>query len=360
MSATIQSQTTLVHADSGLTAASVNQRTSVESAFSSSSIAVTTTPEAIALGDVVVPRQILLKLTSGSDVLVSTDGSGGDYFMSLSAAGDSMLINLDSRTTSAITCVADVAGSLGGKYFVIYDLAGPVWVWLDTGNGDGVAATGLLTSNGVNVANGETVTIGSKTFTFQTTLTDVDGNVLIGVDSVESLTNLFNAINGSGGTIGTDYAASTVAHTQVTATNDTATTVELEAIVVGTAANSYATTDTSAQLLFSAVTLTGGVNSSIEPTVTTERLLPVVISPGATADAVADAVAAALDADDSFICANPAAATLSIVDAGQGARTTITAGTSTFTSPSANTTTPPTVYIKSLITSQVVVAVAPA
>ena len=36
---------------------------------------------------------------------------------------------------TSITCVGDVAGSLNGKYFVIYDNAGSVAVWMNTGGG---------------------------------------------------------------------------------------------------------------------------------------------------------------------------------------------------------------------------------
>lgn len=75
-------------------------------------------------------------------------------------------------------------------------------------------AISLATS--ANFANGETVTIGAKVYAFQTTLTDVDGNVLVGADRAASYDNLRGAIN-LDGTAGTDYAASTVAHPNVRA-----------------------------------------------------------------------------------------------------------------------------------------------
>jgi hypothetical protein len=127
-----------------------------------------------------------------------------------------------------------------------------------------VFATVTLTSDTVQVTNGDTVTIGSKVYTFQDTLTNVDGHVKIGASAAASLTNLFHAINASGGTVGTDYATLTVANTQVTATNPTATTIVLTAKASGTAANSIATTEASTHLAFGTATLTGGVAASTD------------------------------------------------------------------------------------------------
>lgn len=128
-----------------------------------------------------------------------------------------------------------------------------------------VAASNTLTSTGTNVSNGDTVTIGSKVYTFQTTLTNVDGNVKIGASATASMTNLFNAINASGGVSGTDYAAATTAHPSVTATNPSATTVFVRAIATGTSGNSIASTEVAATLSWPTSTLTGGAaNDSMD------------------------------------------------------------------------------------------------
>lgn len=74
-----------------------------------------------------------------------------------------------------------------------------------------------LTSDGTNVQNGDMVNLGPNTYTFQTTLTDVIGNVHIGADAAGSLTNLEHAINLNGGTPGVDYAASQIAAQSVRA-----------------------------------------------------------------------------------------------------------------------------------------------
>lgn len=104
------------------------------------------------------------------------------------------------------------------------------------------AAVGTLTNDGSQPADASTVVIGTKTYTWQTTLTNVDGHVKIGASNTASMTNLFHAINASGGTPGTDYATATTANTQVTATNPTGTTVVVTAITSGVAGNLIATT----------------------------------------------------------------------------------------------------------------------
>lgn len=120
------------------------------------------------------------------------------------------------------------------------------------------SATQTLTNDGTNVSDGDQVAVGGKTYTFQTTLTNVDGNVKIGASNTASMTNLFHAINASGGTIGTDYATAMTANTQVTATNPTGTTVVVTARTAGVAGNAIASTETSAHLSWGAATLTGG------------------------------------------------------------------------------------------------------
>lgn len=70
-----------------------------------------------------------------------------------------------------------------------------------------VAAAGTLTLS-ANVSNNDTITIASKVYKFQTTLTNVDGNVFIGAAATNSIDNLVAAINLASGA-GTTYAAST-------------------------------------------------------------------------------------------------------------------------------------------------------
>jgi hypothetical protein len=113
-------------------------------------------------------------------------------------------------------------------------------------------------------ADTETVTIGSTVYTFQTTLTNVAGNVKIGATLADSIINLKNAINRNGlGTPGTDFATATVAHPLVTVTAFNGTTMTATAIVAGTSGNSIATTETVVNASWASATLTGGTGVSL-------------------------------------------------------------------------------------------------
>lgn len=121
----------------------------------------------------------------------------------------------------------------------------------------GSAATGTLTATD-QPADTETVVIGGRTYTFQTALTNVAGNVLIGANLTASLANLRHAINGTG-VPGTNYAVATTPHPQVTA-QSTGTTLTVTA-GIGDGGNAIATTDTYTDASWGAGTLTGGDNS---------------------------------------------------------------------------------------------------
>lgn len=120
-------------------------------------------------------------------------------------------------------------------------------------------ATGTLTLTG-NVSNGDQITTGTKTYTFQTVLTNVDGNVLIGATASDSLDNLIAAITLGAGS-GTLYAAATTANTFVTAAAGVGDTMVATALTAGTAGNTIATTDPvdgGGVISWGAATLTGG------------------------------------------------------------------------------------------------------
>jgi hypothetical protein len=124
-----------------------------------------------------------------------------------------------------------------------------------------VAATGVLTLTGLPLDT-ETVVISTsppstKTYTFQTTLTDSDGNVKIGADADESIANLVAAITLGAGA-GTKYAASMTLHPSVTAAEGAGDTMDVTAKVKGASGNAIATTETLTNGSFGAATLEGG------------------------------------------------------------------------------------------------------
>jgi hypothetical protein len=118
-----------------------------------------------------------------------------------------------------------------------------------------VKAQGSLTV-AIQPSNGDTFTIGSKTYTLQTTLTNVDGNIQIGASLAATQANIVAAINLTGN-VGTQYAAATRVNTQVTAGTFATNVSIITAKEAGTAGNSIATTETfaSGSNIFNAATL---------------------------------------------------------------------------------------------------------
>ncbi len=119
-----------------------------------------------------------------------------------------------------------------------------------------VAATGILTLTGLPIDT-ETTTINSKVYTWQDTLTDVDGNVHIGASASDSLDNLIAAIDLGAGA-GVDYAASMTDPGDVDAAAGAGDTMDVTAEKGGTFANTFATTQTLTNGTWGAATLTGG------------------------------------------------------------------------------------------------------
>lgn len=131
---TIKTSVSIVHFGSGLRTSSSVQRTAYESTFSADSISVGTTPETVALGDITTPRTVLLRNSSGNDLLV---GFSNSVFPMRLSATESMLLRLDVEglvEKSTVTTVADVAGSLDGDYFVVTGLSGSWGIWYDVDN----------------------------------------------------------------------------------------------------------------------------------------------------------------------------------------------------------------------------------
>lgn len=120
-------------------------------------------------------------------------------------------------------------------------------------------ATGTLTVTG-NAVAAETVTIGTKTYTWRASVTTTANEVLVGGTASASLDNLKSIINLDGNTA--VYGSSTTVNADVRASTKTATTLFLVAKVGGTAGNSLATTETMTNASFGGATLSGGAAAS--------------------------------------------------------------------------------------------------
>jgi hypothetical protein len=95
-----------------------------------------------------------------------------------------------------------------------------------------------------NFADGETVQVGSKTYTYQAALTDADGHLAIGADPLTSINTLLAAINLSGG----NYAASMTKHSQVFASRGPGNqaVIQVTAVNAGASGNSIGVATTAA------------------------------------------------------------------------------------------------------------------
>jgi hypothetical protein len=108
---------------------------------------------------------------------------------------------------------------------------------------EAVSAYAFLEATGT-FSDTETVTV-AKTYTLQTTLTNVDGNVLIGANAAATLANLVAAITLGAGA-GTTYAAAMTANPSVTAGVQSSTLMRVRALTAGAGGNAIACTETAA------------------------------------------------------------------------------------------------------------------
>lgn len=171
-------------------------------------------------------------VTAGANIVVKNDGDSGDITLYAAAQSGVSRVVFDKKNDNESDEIAPA----------------------------NVAASGTLTLSG-NITDGETVTIGEKTYTFQDSLTDEDGNVLIGDSASETIDNLIAAINLGEGA-GTLYAESTTEHPNVVAAAGAGDTMDVTAKVAGEVGNEISTTTDAADAAFGAATLEGGKTNS--------------------------------------------------------------------------------------------------
>ena len=125
----------------------------------------------------------------------------------------------------------------------------------------GTKASRVFTASG-QFAAGDVVHVGTKAYTFQSSLTNVDGNVWVGSNEAGGLANLAAAINLGAGS-GTAYAAAMTAQPDGVTAVAASTTLTVTAPRPGTSFNSVATTYTptgSSMGSWAGATLTGGAS----------------------------------------------------------------------------------------------------
>jgi flagellin len=159
-------------------------------------------------------------------------------------------------TTTSATFTALVAGTAGNS--IASTLTGGVGSFAAATFAGGAAAVPA----GVAAA-GDTVTIGTQTYTFVAALngTPTANEVLVGITEAASLTNLANAVNGGSGS-GATYGSPTIANTSATAIA-TGTAVAFTAIQNGTVGNAIGSSETGTGNTFGATTFAGGAAGSV-------------------------------------------------------------------------------------------------
>jgi hypothetical protein len=200
----------------------------------------------------------------------SQPGSFGDDLFAVSGE-DLYQVGTDNTTTLRGTGILNAnpqgfvsmaaTSAIGSTPEFLY-IADGVVLWLYMENG---YAIGTLTASG-NIVDTDVVRIGD--IYYQWTAGSVNagtpagtaGNpwlVDLGADSTESLDSLRLAINNEG-TPGVTYSTALDAHPTVLARSSTTNTLRVQARDAGAAGNSIVTTETGANIAWSAGTLTGG------------------------------------------------------------------------------------------------------
>lgn len=168
----------------------------------------------------------------------------------------------DAATVTLLAAATDMTG-WKARVQVLAPTTGVTKADVTVSAGAAQFATLALTIAGGQPADTQTVVIDGKTYTFQTSLTNVDGHVLIGVDPTACALNLFSAITLAAGA-GTLYATATVGAANVTATNPSAGVVNVIAKVAGVAGNSIAVSETCDHTTWAGggTVLAGGVDAA--------------------------------------------------------------------------------------------------
>jgi flagellin len=191
--------------------------------------------------------------TGLTNLAAAVNGAAGSGTTYSTLTTQNANVTAGTATGTALLFTANVAGA-GGNFI------------------SGAATVGAFGSanfaGGVNAgaapvaAAGDTVTVGSQTYTFVSALstTPTANEVLVGASEAASLSNLANAINAGSGS-GATYGSPTVANTSATAVATPASIV-LTSSTRGLAGNSISTSATGTANTFAASTLANGTAGS--------------------------------------------------------------------------------------------------
>jgi flagellar hook protein FlgE len=192
----------------------------------------------------------------------ATPADSGTAFSSTTQANAS--VTATGSTSTTVTLQASQSGAAGNSLAVSTSWSGGLFAaGALAGGADATTATGTLSVAIPLPTAGQTVTVGTTTYTFANAINaqSAANTVLIGADVPSTLANLAAAINATPADAGAAFSANTVANTSVTATGSTTTTLALQALQSGSAGNTIPTTTNWAAGSFGAGDLTGGTDA---------------------------------------------------------------------------------------------------
>jgi len=185
-----------------------------------------------------------------------------------------------------------------------------------------------------NMSDTETATVDGRVYTFQATLTNVDGHVLIGATAEDTLTNLVAAITRGAGN-GTTYAEATVVHGTVRAYMEREYLMTVEALVAGVAGNSISVSTTCADAFWTvggtsaSPTLQFGADEALTGRAVAQYRVAITSNSAANPTVLTTAVPHRFESGDTIDIASVAASTPTI----NGVRVATRTGASTLTVP---------------------------
>jgi hypothetical protein len=267
-----------------------------------------------------IPAVVDLSSVSVGDTFIAGEGTAevtkvitrGD---SLGVAEQSKVVTVaDEQGFSEVTeiTVSDVAANLGGKYFTIYDTSGTVAVWFDYNNTSSEPSHGALRAIEVNLAVSDNTTalVATKLQTALDGDSEFSATVLAS-DVTVTLIDPYDVPDAFDGVAATGFTFSVSQN--------------------GESPNSLASKYFDIYDSSGPVRCWYNIGSSTPPAVPMGgRLLPISISPNASATAVAVATEAAIDLDGA-LTASLSTNEVTITETVVGTRTNISAGTSGFT-----------------------------
>ena len=198
----------------------------------------------------------------------TASASGGKTYVTaidLGAAGNSIALASSNNTIiakSGTTLSGGVTGGAGGGA-KSYPISGD---YIAVFNAANIVVTRPLAAGTItftaNPANNDTVTVNGKVYTFQASVTNVNGNVLIGGNKYMTAANLALAINLTGST-GTgagnfNYAASMTINAYVSAVDSSNVVTVTDKTSAGAAGNAFTLAKSSSNITLSGATLAGG------------------------------------------------------------------------------------------------------